>query len=50
MLVDYTLIFNNPDELAAFCVLPNDEQDAIIKEAAEKGIIHGLQCTVEHQQ
>jgi len=50
MSIDYTLIFNTPDELAAFCVLSNDEQDAILKEAAKKGTIPGLQCSTEHQR
>lgn len=51
--MDLTLFFRNPDELAEFCMLPdNAAQNAILAERiavlAEKGVhIEGMQCRIK---
>ena len=54
--MDLTHIFRNPDELADYCLLPdNAAQDAKlaerIAELAEKGVhIEGMQCRIKDNQ
>lgn len=43
MIIDYTKIFQNPCELADFCLLDVKEQDAIIKHFVDEQKDIGLE-------
>lgn len=48
MVIDYTKIFQNPNELADFCLLEVTEQDAIIQRLVDQQKDIGLEysCNV----